>query len=244
MRQFVLTRSAYGPAWDVGANRRRLAITRAVTARLMAAQTERDWTWVVLLDERDPLLAERLALYGDSAPQFEPIVWIPTDLPKAEGMIRQRIAAADYRAPWRSVVGPADDTTLQTRLDDDDGLAPDALTRVRTAAAGVTRRTILMLPTGVRVWRGCYVHVRHERNAMHTLVTPPGDAGTVYDYGHTKCAAAAPIVLLDDAWGWLWVRHRDTISGYHRAHLRINPAVRAAFPVDWAALRRAWNLAA
>ncbi len=55
LRHFVLTRSAYGPAWSIEANRRRLAVTKAVTARLMAAQTTRVWTWVVLLDRRDPL---------------------------------------------------------------------------------------------------------------------------------------------------------------------------------------------
>src|SRR5688572_33177200 len=68
VRHYVLTRSAYGPAWDREANARRLEITRAVTARLMAHQTAKAWTWVVLLDERDPFAAERLALYRASAP--------------------------------------------------------------------------------------------------------------------------------------------------------------------------------
>ena len=36
MRHCVLTRSAYGPEWTLEANRRRLALTRAVTAKLMA----------------------------------------------------------------------------------------------------------------------------------------------------------------------------------------------------------------
>ena len=40
MRFYVLTRSAYGPAWDLDANRRRLAVTRAVTAAAMRAQTD------------------------------------------------------------------------------------------------------------------------------------------------------------------------------------------------------------
>lgn len=242
MRHYVLTRSAFGPAWDLGANRRRLNITRAVTVRLMAAQTTSDWTWVVLLDERDPLLADRLSLYRDSAPAFAPIIWHPPDEPLRRGLerVRQRSAAADYKAPWRRDI-PADDTVLLTRIDDDDGFAPDALARYQAAAEGITKRTALMLPMGIRVWKRRYSTVRHERNAMHTLVTPPGDTMCVYDYGHTKVADAAPVVMVDDGPGWLWVRHTDTISGWRRAEASITAEVRGLFPIDWPTLFAAWG---
>jgi hypothetical protein len=246
VRHAVLTRSAYGPAWDAEANRRRLEVTRAVTARLMLAQRACDWTWVVLLDERDPFLAERLGLYRSSAPRFVPIVWTPPEEPVAipASVSVQRIAAADYRAPWRQAVGPADDQVLMTRLDDDDGLAPDALVRYQAAARRVRRRSILMLPIGVRVWNGRQTRVRHERNAMHTLVTPPGDDLCVYDYGHTTVRRVAPVITVDLAPGWLWVRHRDTISGYRQAERRITPTLRRLFPVDWDALEAGWRAAA
>jgi hypothetical protein len=244
MRHCVLTRSAYGPEWDLAANRRRLAITRAVTARLMAQQTVRSWTWIVLLDERDPLLKERRELYETSAPHFVPLTWRP---PGARSITtfgisarRERIAAADYRAPWRSLVGPADEQVLMTRLDDDDGLAPDAIARYQADAVGLEARTILMLPAGIRVWRGRSSSVRHERNAMHTLSTPAGDELSVYDYGHTKVRDVAQVRLVDERPGWLWVRHRDTISGWRRADVPISAEVRAAFPVDWPSLERAW----
>ena len=249
MRTFVLTRSAYGPAWSLDANQRRLDVTRAVTARLMRLQTCRDWTWVVLLDRRDALLEERRAVFAGAAPAFEAIEWEPPRNPAAAPWDRhgaetntvQRIAAEAYRAPWRDVVGHRDEAVMQIRLDDDDGLAVDALDRYARAAEAVKRRTVLMLPNGVRVWRGRYSKVRHEQNAMHALVTPPGDGLSVYDYGHTKVRRAAPVVMVDEAWGWLWVRHQDTISGWKRAERRIDPPVRDAFPVDWKALARAWT---
>ena len=97
-----------------------------------------------------------------------------------------------------------------------------------------------MIPSGIRVWRGRWSDVRHLRNAMHTLVTPPGDGTCVYDYGHAKCHTAAPVVMVDQEWGWIWVRHRDTISGWKRADAPITRTVRAAFPIDWASLNRAW----
>lgn len=238
MRQYVLTRSAYGPAWDIEANRRRLAITRAVTARLMAAQTTRDWLWIVLLDQRDPLLAERLAVYVEAAPLCVPLIWTPENVPP-EGKARQRIAAADYQAPWRSLI-PCDDLALMTRLDDDDGLAPDALARYRAAGRKLKRRTALMLPMGIRVWNGRYTVVRHESNAMHTLVTPKGDGLCVYDYGHTKVRRTVRVERVDQKPGWLWVRHRDTISGYREGKRPISDYIRRTFPVDWKALEAAW----
>lgn len=249
VKHYVLTRAAYGPVWDLRANRRRLEVTRAVTAPLMAAQTDRDWTWVVLLDVRDPLISDRRAAFAAAAPSFVGVDWSPPSAPKAAPWDRhagetttvQRIAAEAYRAPWRATIGAGDEPLMMTRLDDDDGLAPDAIARYRAAAAKVAGRAILMLPAGVRVWRERYSVVRHERNAMHCLVTPAGDDLCVYDYGHAKCQRAAPIVMVDQRWGWIWVRHRDTISGWKRAEKRLDPAVRSAFPVDWRALRRIWT---
>jgi len=254
VRHYVLTRAAYGPRWDIAANRRRLAVSAAVTVPLMAAQTSRDWTWIVLLDERDPLIEERIALFSSGAPALIPLRWMPPQSPRAAPWDRhgaatntvQRIAAEAYRAPWREALGSRDERILQTRLDDDDGLAPDSLARYREASARLPRRAILMLPKGVRVWRGMYADVRHERNAMHTLLTPPGDTGTVYDYPHAKCdtdrrAGGARVVMVDQRWGWLWVRHRDTISGHKRAESRITSLVRDAFPIDWRGLRAAWR---
>ena len=248
MRHYILTRSAYGPAWTPEANRRRLDLTRAVTARLMAAQTSRNWTWIVLLDRRDPLYGERCAVYAAAAPTFVALPWTSPGPPAprdrhAEAISTIRgVAYMAYKAPWREAIGERDDRILMTRLDDDDGLAPDAIARYQAAARRVTTgRAILMLPSGVRVWRGLYADVRRPRNAMHTLITPPGDQACVYDYGHAKCERVAPIFMVDNAWGWLWVRHRDTISGGRTAGRPINSAVRATFPVDWKALRTAWS---
>jgi hypothetical protein len=206
----------------------------------MAAQTNRDWTWIVALDRRDPLYDERCAVFAAAAPAFVALPWTPPkDAPRDRRA--QWVAYMAYKAPWREAIGERDDTVLMTRLDDDDGLAPDAIARYQAAARRVTQRSILMLPSGVRVWRGLYADVRRPRNAMHTLVTPPGDQACVYDYAHAKCERVAPIVMVDNAWGWLWVRHRDTISGGRTAERPISSAVRATFPVDWKALRTAWS---
>lgn len=231
MRQYVLTRSAFGPEWSIEANRRRLAITHAVTVPLMAAQTNRDWTWVVLLHARDPLAREREALFASAAPRLHVIRW------SGSAPTVQDAAFAAYRAPWSEAIGPRDDVIVQTRLDDDDGLAPSALADVRARAG--RRRAILMFPRGIRVWAGRYSIVRHDRNAMHTLITGPRDELGVYDYGHTRCRDVAQVRPIHGL-GWLWVRHSDAISGWHVANRPLDERVRRLFPVDWPALDRAW----
>lgn len=243
MRHVVLTRSAYGPEWSPAANERRLAVTEGVTARLMAGQTTRDWTWIVLVDPRDPFLAKRLEVFRAAAPAIVPIEWVPSDVaaapwdPHADRTnLVQRIAATAYRAPWAAAVGSRDELVLQTRLDDDDGLAIDALERVQASARRLEHRTVLMHPIGIRVWHGSYSRVRHDSNAMHTLATPAGDELGVYDYGHRKVAGVAPVVTVDERPGWLWARHRDTISGWRHAEHRLTPGIRRLFPIDWSVL--------
>lgn len=236
MKLYVLTRSAYGPAWTPEANRRRLEVTAAVTARLMARQADVDWTWLVLVDTRDPLREQREAVFRAAAPRCVAIPWTPPATPKqapwdrraAQKVLVDAIAYEAYRAPWPV---EHDDVTVQVRLDDDDGLAPRVLARYRANARA--RREILMFPRGLRVYKGRYSVVRHERNAMHALVTPPGDTLCVYDYGHVKCDRVAPVRMLGPELGWLWVRHRDTISGWRKAEQPLTAAIRRTFPIDW-----------
>ncbi len=238
MRHYVLTRSVYGPGWTSEANARRLEITRAVTARLMALLAV-DWTWIVALHPDDPLLTARMAVFRDAAPAFIPLMWTPDALervpwdrkPEADVTVTQLVAGAAYRAPWRSVMEPGD--TIQTRLDDDDGLAPDALRRYQRAAAGLTRRTVLLFPYGLRVYGSRYQAVPHRTNAMQSLVTFGDDLLCVYDYGHTRCREVAPVRIVDRQLGWLWVRHQDTISGWRGTRSRLTAGIRELFPIDW-----------
>jgi hypothetical protein len=261
--RYVLTRSVYGPEWSAQANARRLAITRAVTVQLMAQQTTKDWSWIVAVHPDDPLLAERLAVFESAGVLVLPIRWQPEVVHAApwdnhgdKGTTTvQKVAATAYRAPWRSVMEPGD--VLQTRIDDDDGFAIDALERDARAADGLTSRRVLMLPEGYRIFAGRYVRVYQANNAMHSLFTPAGDSLCIYDYGHMQTysgghrdlgpaqrpprfgphpKAPAPVIFVDDKPGWLWVRHRDTISGHQRAWMPLTPGLRRLFPIDWTAV--------
>ena len=226
MRQYVLTRSAYGPGWDVEANRRRLALSRATVIPSMSAQTFRDFAWFVLLHPRDALLEERRAAFAAAGARF---LYLDPDVDGTP----QHVAFVAYRAGWCEAIGVRDEAVAMTRLDDDDALAPWVLGRIRVVASRATGRTALVCPVGIRVWRGCYTTVHHASNAMQTLVTPSGDELTVYGYKHREVRRVAPLRMVDPRPAWVWSRHPDTISGWHSSGRPLTPAIRAMFPIDW-----------
>jgi hypothetical protein len=243
VRHYVFTRSAYGPEWSREAIRRRLDVTRAVTVEMMARQTV-DWTWVILVDPRDPLRFERIETFRAAEVEVIVMDWqrppvlarAPWDRRPPRAHKFEQIAATAYGAPWRTQTGEPDDTVLMTRLDDDDALTATTLARVQARAAGLTARTVLMHPVGYRVFNRRCSLVRHESNAMQTLVTPPGDTASVYDYGHTVARRFAPVVVVDEQPAWLWARHRDTISGWKLADKPFSADLERLFPVDWSVL--------
>lgn len=226
MRHYVLTRSAYGTAWDLEANARRLDMTRAVTIASMGDQTSKDWTWLVLMDDGDPLGSERRRLFESAG--------VPVRFLAMRSESTRSVAAVEaYRAPWNDLIGLRDEPIAMTRLDDDDGLADWAIASIGQAAMRIAKRTVLMLPRGVRVFDGRYIIVRHDSNAMQTLVTPPGDTLHVYAYPHRKARAIAPVRTVDPRIGWVWSRHADTISGWRTAESPIDDRIRRMFAIDW-----------
>lgn len=224
MRHFLLTRAAYGDCWALEANQRRLEFSQGVTIPSIRAQTSRRFEWLVLLHRADPLRAEREAA-------FAPARFLYLD--EAVTGSPQSLAWQAYGADWAGAIGPRDDTVAMTRLDDDDALAPWAMERIETEAGRLKKRAIIVLPHGIRVFRGRFTVVRHETNAMQTLVTLPGDDASVYDYGHREARNFAPVKLVDGRIAWLWSRHNDTISGWKIADHELTPAYRAMFPIDW-----------
>lgn len=225
-----MTRAAYGPGWDLEANRRRLELTRGVTAASLAAQTSRDWTWLVAIDRNDPLREEREAVFTSAGVEVG-FLEIAT-----ESSDRAAAAVEAYRAPWHRVIGRRTVKVAMTRLDDDDALAPWALDRIAAVARLTHRRAALILPYGVRVWNGHCTMVRHDSNAMQTLVTPPGDDLHVYGYLHRQVRRVTRPRSIDTRPAWVWTRHPDTLSGWQTAESPTTPEVRAMFPIDWSLL--------
>jgi hypothetical protein len=234
VKHYLLTRSAYGPRVPLEVNRRRLDILRGVTARSLAAQTQRDVTWLVLIDPRDPLLTERMAVLES--------VGLPLLTAPAGSLVRDHIKDRP-QGPWARSIdwsGPV----LTSRIDDDDAYMPWALAAFqekgeeREAHRGA--RMVWVLPLGFRVAAGRLNQRSDMGSQFATLYAPRGDRTTIMDINHTSASQLAPVRVASEAPAWLWLRHelaRSANSGAsqrHRDRMRPVPkAIRREFPVDW-----------
>ena len=207
MKHYVTTVSHRGPDYPLDANRRRLALLKGITVPTLRAQGT-DWTWLVYVNPADPLLDERMDAFRSAGVPVIPII--------------DPAAAIDWSGP-----------VLTTRIDDDDGFAPDAFARLHKVIPKLTERTALMFPCGFRVYRGRFDTVANARNAWVSIYAPKGDRAHVRMQQHRRIARLAPIRNVDTDPGWLWVRHQDTDSAIRHARRRITNELRSRFPVDW-----------
>lgn len=233
-RHFVMTRSSYNNDWPMEANRARLALLAGVTAPSLLAQTNQRFEWVVVCDRTDPLLKDREAAIRSAGVKTR-IIYQDQSL---IGMTKKEAAQKSYKAGWAGAIDAPNGNTFQTRLDDDDALAPHALERVRELGRSLRHRSSIILPDGLRAADGLYTPVRHETNAMATLITLDGDPTTVYDFGHMRVAEYAQVVMDESGEvGWLWTRHENTISRMREVTEPITQDIMGKFPgVDWSLL--------
>lgn len=207
MKHYLLTTAYRGPDYPLDANRRRIDLLRGITARSLAAQGT-DWTWIVWVNPADPLLEDRLNAFRSAGAPVIPIQDNPED-------------AIDWSGP-----------VLTTRIDDDDAFAPDAFVRLRLAVEGLTETRVLMFPFGFRTYQGRYDYIRHLKNAWASVYAV-GDQLHAKSVQHQRIRALAPVIDVDTRPAWLWVRHPDTNSGFHRAANYLTGRVRRTFPIDW-----------
>jgi hypothetical protein len=238
VRHYVLTRSAYSASVPIEVNRKRLDLTRGVCARSLGAQTTRDVTWLVLIDQDDPLLAERTAAFVSSG--------LKVVFGDPGAIVRSDVHDLPW-GPWKEYIDWSD-AVLTTRIDDDDAFAPWALETYRVKAEEWTRRNrrrrlVLVLPDGYRFASG-KVNLRHDRvSQFSSLYAPAGDHGTVMDINHTRVRKLGRLLVASPHPGWLWVRHLTTRSTDSRASMLdrdkmipVPPHVRSTFAVDWSVL--------
>ena len=234
MRHYILTRSAFGETVDLAENRLRLELLRRVTAPSLAAQTNRNVTWIVLTAPDDPLADERRAILESAG--------LPLMVGSAAGMILRGHPDKPY-GPWAKYVEWGQ-VTLTTRLDDDDALAPWVLAAIRAAAEKVNarKRVVWNLPDGWRVAGPMAERAHWSIPMFSTLQAPAGDKTTIMAVNHLGARRLGRLRPVTQEPAWLWIRHAFTRSSYlgswapknwRREAKPITPELRAAFPVDW-----------
>jgi hypothetical protein len=237
MRHYILTRSAFGPGTPPAANRRRLALLEGVTVPSLRAQTNRDVTWIVLVDPRDVLVKARIAAIESAG--------LPCIIRPAGNMLRRGGADRPQTPRWAANIDWTDGPILTTRLDDDDAFVPETLAWIRLAAASVppTSRIVWTLPAGWRVAGRLVERVTYPVPMFCTLQVPVDRKRQVInDVSHLSAAKLAPMHVATDEPAWLWVRHDLT-----RSHQNMRPGfsigglgmeeptreLKARFPIDW-----------
>ena len=228
MHHYIMIRSAYS---DPFISQGRLKYTEAVTARSLRAQTCHDFELIVRLDEQDPYRIERSRLFRRAGVPVHFIFGPPVD-PTFQD-------SSNLVGPWRSVMEPGD--TLQTRLDDDDALADDAVERLHEAIVPANVPVVYTFPEGVDLIDGNLYKRGFEPNQFLSLWTPRGSTATVYDTTHIGTFRGNRVrVLSPRSPGWLWVRHEMAVSivngRRHTPKGRERSNAKALFSIDWAAV--------
>ena len=197
------------PGWLAG----RFELFERYCLPTLAAQTVRDFRWIVYFDEETPepfrARIEACRRVADFHPYFTPMFpgehW-PVSVNAVLGQGR--------RPPW----------LLSTRLDNDDGLAVDFVARLQAAVSSAPPRQGSFNVTNGYVFDGRRTYaLAHPSNAFASLVEPRDAARTVSDVQHMHLAEAGPITQIGGPGGWLQVVHGGNVSNKIRGR-RVPPA--------------------
>ena len=253
----LLTIAVYLPETPIEVNRRRLEMTRSVTATSIRSQTHRDFTWVVAVHPDDPLLDDRRDVFSNAGVEARFEFYSP-DLPiddRAESAIaitpeaRARVLnTSPVVDSWVEVLHRAralfpletNGPRLLTRIDDDDSFTSDAMRRVWEAAnvAGPGRRA-WVFPEGFQIWgREWWRPYRHESNMFvsYQLDGVEESAPHPHAISHNRLRDYFDDVrFVDDSPAWAWFRHDLNISKLRNYKDRrpIDDPFRKRIPIDW-----------
>ncbi len=165
----------------------------------VAAQTARDFIWIIYFDTATPKpFRERI----ERCQQEFPFVALFRDSLPPETVI------ADVRAH----MAPDAKRLLTTRLDNDDALARDFVARLQVVARDVPPGTALNFPDGV-AWRDGWVFsARDESNPFASVVEDARDFRTIWCKPHTLLAEAFTLRQIEDGLAWVQVIHGENVT--------------------------------
>ena len=170
----------------------------------VAAQTCRDFQWLVFFDEATPAKQrQRLDRYRALA-SFQPeFVTEDTLL----DVVRERAAGAS--------------TLITSRLDNDDAIHREVIARVQ-AQLPVEGLELVNFFEGYFAARDRIVRVEHPSNMFISMIEPVGSEPfrTVWCSEHTKLDRLGPILQVTDIPGWISVIHDRNLSN----EIRDNPS--------------------
>ena len=187
------------------------------TVPSVRAQTDTDLHWVIYLDAESPawLKDHMTALAADGL---------------VTPLYRERVSAADLVADVAATVGAGRGALLATaNLDNDDGLAPDFVARVKAAARPDVRQAVYFEMGLIRSPTRLYLR-RDPVNAFGAVIEPWDDVMTCWADWHNLLGTHMPVSVVGGEPAWLQVVHGRNVSNRALGDV-VDPArYRSAFP--------------
>ena len=192
------------------------------------AQTDQDFTWLVLFDEETPARYRTMINVYARYANFTP-VWCGgyrTIMPPVARTMRELAPEADW--------------FLTTRLDNDDGLSVAFVRCLHGVVDALTEESLkpsdtlyINFPNGLQYNNGDFYDFRDVTNAFVSLLERSHDPHTVFWVDHPSIHDVAPVIQAETNPLWLQVVHDMNVYNYLRGE-RIEPEdVRRFFPCDF-----------
>lgn len=194
----------------------------------VAAQTEQNYTWLVLFDEQTPGKYLRLINAYAKHPNFVPVYC--GDHPVMPGVIaRMKELASD--AEW----------LLTTRLDSDDALSIDFVRCLHGVVKTLSEDALkpsdtlyINFPNGLQLHEGEFYDFRDETNAFVSLLERNKDPHGVFWIDHPGIYEKAPVIQAETTPLWLQVLHEINLYNYLRGEKTGSADYRRLFPCHYA----------
>lgn len=188
----------------------------------VAAQTARDFHWIVYFDEATPpafrARIEACRAVFAFTPFFTPVI-------DAAGWPASLAEVIPARTPW----------LVTTRFDNDDALAVDYVERLHAALArqSAPARGSFNFARGFVLEGGRAYALRHPSNAFASWLEPWDEAArTAVSIHHMRLAEHGTVTQIDGPGAWLQVVHGGNISNKVRGWRTGPAALRGRFPPD------------
>ena len=211
--------------------RNRVALFERYCLPSVAAQTCRDFSWIIYFDPQSPRWLREWIADHERQGHFWAI--FRAEVPRTDliGDIRTVVDEPHGAEPRTTTAEPRTTTAelLTTNLDNDDSIAVDFVARLQ-AVERVGERSAVYLADGV-ICRGDRLYRRVDRyNAFCSVRETWAQPITCWATWHNLLRDLMPTVVLRGTPGWLQVVHGANVSNRVRGRLTGVARHRAAFP--------------
>ena len=192
------------------------------------AQTDQDFTWLVLFDEQTPARYRTMINVYARYANFTP-VWcggFRTIMPQVVRTMRELAPDADW--------------LLTTRLDNDDGLSVGFVRCLHGVVDSLAEDNLkptdtlyINFPNGLQYNNGDFYDFKDLTNAFVSLLERCDDPHTVFWVDHPSIHDVAPVIQAETNPLWLQVVHDMNVYNYLRGERIESEDVRRFFPCDF-----------